>query len=216
MDREIVRRCAAWSGRRIPVRAGCRDGRRRRGPSRCSARAEIHRASWSTPLGYEGVMCLLAVTGLWPQHGFEVIGPAPNSYCAGVIRPTPAPPGSVRMAMRPTPGTSNTGFISLAPAAVGLRDSVRRRCRPRCRTIQLLGARASNSSVADVEHAGDRLAALLGIATRCVPPRHRHGVEGPAHHGRRRTSWRPRRRASSARSSRISVCPGHCVLPVDP
>src|SRR5262249_8190297 len=37
---------------------------------------------------------------------------------AGVIQPTTAPPGSRRMAMRPTPGISNSGRISEAPAAV--------------------------------------------------------------------------------------------------
>jgi hypothetical protein len=38
------------------------------------------------------------------------------AYSAGVIQPTPAPPGSSSMAMRPTPGTSNGGFITVAPA----------------------------------------------------------------------------------------------------
>src|SRR5262249_29684380 len=36
---------------------------------------------------------------------------------ARVIQPIPAPPGSVRMAMRPTSGTSNGSRITLAPAA---------------------------------------------------------------------------------------------------
>ena len=34
---------------------------------------------------------------------------------AGVIQPMPAPPGSERIAIRPTPGTSNGSFITLAP-----------------------------------------------------------------------------------------------------
>ena len=38
----------------------------------------------------------------------------------GVIQPTPAPPGCMRMAIRPTPGTSKIGFISLAPALTAL------------------------------------------------------------------------------------------------
>lgn len=34
---------------------------------------------------------------------------------AGVIQPMPAPPGSRKTAMRPTPGTSKIGFIRVAP-----------------------------------------------------------------------------------------------------
>src|SRR5580658_7390219 len=60
----------------------------------------------------------------------------PESQDAGVIQPTPAPPGSIRTAMRPTPGTSKMGFISLAPAATAF------------------FARASTSSTAryDIQH----------------------------------------------------------------
>ena len=43
---------------------------------------------------------------------------AATRQSAGVIQPTPAPPGSSRMTMRPTPGTSKAGFMTLAPALV--------------------------------------------------------------------------------------------------
>src|SRR5262249_6239648 len=42
----------------------------------------------------------------------------PGNQDTGVIQPMPAPPGSVRIAMRPTPFTSKIGRISFAPAAI--------------------------------------------------------------------------------------------------
>ena len=45
------------------------------------------------------------------------------AYAAGVIQPTPAPPGSVRIAIRPTSAMSKSGRMSFAPEAVACPDA---------------------------------------------------------------------------------------------
>ena len=63
--------------------------------------------------------CTLPVTVWWQSASGATPSLSPNiDQPTGVIQPTPAPPGSVRMASRPTSGTSKIGFISFAPAAM--------------------------------------------------------------------------------------------------
>ncbi len=59
------------------------------------------------------IECLFCV-----RHGSRPDPARPVQSLAGVIQPMGAPPGSVRMTMRPTPGISKAGCTTLAPACV--------------------------------------------------------------------------------------------------
>jgi integrase len=59
-----------------------------------------------------------------PKRTITVRRHAGQIHQAGVIQPMPAPPGSERIAIRPTSGTSNGSFITLAPTCAAFRNRV--------------------------------------------------------------------------------------------
>ena len=156
-----------------------------------------------------------ACAGCWLHHP-RLARPLParrerSNHCAGVIQPMPAPPGSIRIDDAADAGHIERGLHDLGARLEGLLDArvdiidgdVRH---PALGNAVVVGA-------TDIEDAADRFVAHLGDPVSAV------GAASAWRHSsspwcRHRISSRPRRRASSVRSSRNVPCvPRICLLP---